>query len=152
MGPDGTVNTTNQTFIPYNPNTVITGNPNQWYNPLMFSLQTMIAVSQQSALTCGTLGDISRGFLRGPGLANWDFSLVKDTALPFIGEQGRLQFRAEVFNILNHANFGMPSGTVFSGSTKDLGAYSETATATAGQITTTATASRQIQLALKLIF
>jgi hypothetical protein len=151
VGPDGTVNTTNQTFVPYNPNTVITGNPNQWYNPRMFTLQPMIPCPNNPALTCGTLGDISRGFLRGPGLANWDFSLVKDTALRLVGEQGRLQFRAEVFNILNHANFGSPSGSTFSGSTKDLGSYSETPLATAGVITSTATASRQIQLALKLI-
>jgi hypothetical protein len=118
----------------------------------MFTLQPMIPCPNNPALTCGTLGDISRGFLRGPGLANWDFSLVKDTALRLVGEQGRLQFRAEVFNILNHANFGSPSGSTFSGSTKDLGSYSETPLATAGVITSTATASRQIQLALKLIF
>jgi hypothetical protein len=154
VGPDGTVNTTNRTFIPYNPNTVITGNPNQWYNPLMFSLQTMIPCPNNTALMCGTLGDSARGLLEGPGLTNWDFSLVKDTALPLIGEQGRLQFRAEFFNILNHANFAMPVslGTVFSGSTKDIGAYSESPAATAGQITSTATTSRQIQLALKIIF
>jgi hypothetical protein len=150
--PDGTVNTTNDTFIPYNANTVITGNPNQWFNPLMFGLQTMVPCPNNTALTCGTLGQISRGFLRGPGLTNWDFSIVKDTALQLLGEQGRLQFRVEIFNLLNHANFGMPSGSVFSGSTKDLGAYAETPIATAGQITSTATASRQIQLALKLIF
>jgi hypothetical protein len=146
------VNTTNQTFIPYNANTVITGNPNQWFNPLMFTLQPLVPCPNNPGLTCGTLGDVSRGFLRGPGLTNWDFSLVKDTAIPLLGEQGRLQFRAEVFNILNHANFAMPSGAVFSGSTKDLGSYSETPIATAGQITSTATAARQIQLALKLIF
>jgi hypothetical protein len=151
-GPDGTVNTTNQTFIPFNADTVITGNPNQWFNPLMFALQPIAPCGNNPALNCGTLGNIARGFLRGPGLSNWDFSLVKDTAMPFISEQARLQFRAEVFNILNHANFGMPVGSVFSGSTKDLGSYSEAPSATAGQITNTSTASRQIQLALKFIF
>jgi hypothetical protein len=152
VGPDGTVNTTNQTFIPYNAATVITHNPNQWFNPLMFSLPTLAPCPNNSALTCGTLGELARGFLRGPGLANWDFSLVKDTALPILGEQGRIQFRAEVFNLLNHTNFGVPNGSIYSGATKDLGAYSESPISTAGQITTTATTSRQIQLALKLVF
>jgi hypothetical protein len=90
--------------------------------------------------------------LRGPGLGSWDFSLVKDTALHFLGEAGAVQFRAEVFNILNRANFAMPSGTVFTGSTSDIGAYSESPISTTGKITTTTTTSRQIQLALKLIF
>ena len=151
-GPDGTVNTTNQTFVPFNSGTVITGNPNQWFNPLMFSLQSLVPCPNNSALTCGTLGDASRGLLRGPDLTAWDFSLVKDTAVPHMGEQTRLQFRAEFFNILNHANFGMPSGTVFAGSTADRGALSESPVATAGRITTTSTSSRQIQLVLKLLF
>ena len=66
-GPDGTINTTNETFVPYNSSTVITGNPNQWFNPLMFSLQSIVPCPNNSALTCGTLGDVSRGLLRGPG-------------------------------------------------------------------------------------
>ncbi len=151
-GPDGTVNTTNQTFVPFKANTVITGNPNQWFNPLMFSLPSLVPCPNNPALTCGTLGDASRGLLRGPGLTQWDFSLVKDTALPFLGERSRLEFRAEIFNILNHANFAMPIGTVFAGSNKDAGGWSESPVATAGLITSTATSSRQIQLVLKLLF
>jgi hypothetical protein len=54
-----------------------------------------------------------------------------------------LQFRAEVFNVLNRANFGTPSAVMFSGT-----AYSPSA----GLITVTATMSRQIQFGLKLIF
>jgi hypothetical protein len=90
--------------------------------------------------------------LRGPGLGEWDFSLVKDTAMPFLGEQGSLQFRAEFFNILNRANFAMPNGAIFNGAITDVGAYSETPLSTGGQITQTSTTSRQIQLALKLLF
>jgi len=108
---------------------VILGNPNQWYNPNAFALPTP-----------GTYGNLGRGVYRGPGLADLDFSLFKDTR---VTERSTLQFRAEFFNILNHANFGTPNSTVFSS-----GAIS----GSAGLITTTTTTSRQIQFGLKLIF
>jgi Carboxypeptidase regulatory-like domain len=140
-------------FIPYNPNTVITGNPNQWFNPNMFHMQPMVPCPNNAALTCGTLGDATRGILRGPDLVAWDFSLVKNTTAPLLGKQGSVQFRTEIFNILNHTNFGMPaSATVFNGATSALGAYQQAPLAGVGKITTTATTSRQIQFALKLIF
>jgi len=112
---------------------VITGNPNEWFNPCMF----MPPAS-------GNIGTSPRGILRGPGLQNLDFSLNKDTHLNFLGEQGTLQFRAEVFNVLNHANFGYPQTAVYSGTTPQVG--------TVGLISSTVTPSRQIQLALKVIF
>jgi hypothetical protein len=166
IGPDGNTNTTKSTFIPYDPNSVILGTATQWYNPLMFALQPMVpcpaSAGIYAGLTCGTLGNAPRGLLRGPGLGTWDFSLVKDTALHFLGEAGSLQFRAEFFNILNRANFSMPNGTVFASTTgtivagsttaANVGAYSQTPSGTAGQITTTATTARQIQFALKLAF
>ncbi|WP_263354543.1 TonB-dependent receptor [Acidicapsa acidisoli] len=140
-------------FIPYNPHRVITGNPNQWFNPNMFHMQPMVPCPNNAALTCGTLGDAARGILRGPDLGEWDFSLVKDTAFQLLGKQGSIQFRTEIFNILNHTNLGMPtSATVFNGATSVLGAYQQAPLAGVGQITTTATTSRQIQFALKLIF
>jgi hypothetical protein len=141
--PDGFVNplANNVTYVPFDPKTVIAGNPNQWFNPYMFTLGTL-----------GFLGNGGRGMLRGPGLGTVDLSLVKDTAVRFLGEKGSVQFRAELFNLLNRANFGMPVGTAFSGSTADVGLWTEKAVGNAGQITTTSTTSRQIQLALKLIF
>jgi len=140
-------------FIPYDPKTVIIGNPNQWFNPNMFHMQPMVPCPNNAALTCGTLGDAARGILRGPGLGDWDFSLVKDTAVSLLGEQGSVEFRTEIFNILNHPNFGMPaSATVFNGATSVLGPYQQAPLAGVGQITTTVTTSRQIQFALKLIF
>ncbi len=108
---------------------IITGNPNQWFNPKAFILPA-----------AGTFGNIGRGVLTGPGLADLDASLFKTTA---ITERTSLQFRAELFNALNHANFATPNATVFSS-----GAYSPSA----GLITATATTSRQIQFGLKLIF
>jgi len=154
IGPDGHPNSTTKTFVPFYANTVITGNPAQWFNPLMFTLQPMVPCpgAGNAGQTCGILGNASRGLLRGPGLGTWDFSLVKDTAAHFLGEAGAFQFRAEFFNILNRSNFGMPSGTVFPGSTSDIGSYSEAPVGTAGQITTTSTTARQIQFALKIIF
>jgi hypothetical protein len=140
-------------FVPYNPRTVITGNPNQWFNPNMFHMQPMVPCPNNAALTCGTLGDATRGILRGPSLGDWDFSLAKDTAFSLLGEQGAVQFRAEIFNILNRTNFGMPaSATVFNGATSVLGEYQQAPLVGVGQITTTVTTSRQIQFALKLIF
>jgi hypothetical protein len=108
---------------------VVTGNPNQWFNPAAFILPTP-----------GTYGNLGRGTLNGPGLADVDMSLFKNTA---ITEKANLQFRVEVFNILNRSNFGPPNTTVFSS-----GAVSPSA----GLITTTATFPRQIQFGLKLMY
>jgi hypothetical protein len=91
------------------------------------------------------LGNQGRNILSGPGLANLDFSLVKDTKLGFLGEGGNVQFRAEFFNILNRANFSMPDRAGFTSS-------SSTPLSTAGSITGTQTTSRQLQLALKIIW
>jgi hypothetical protein len=61
----------------------------------------------------GTEGDARRRFFHGPGINNWDFALLKDTR---ITERLDLQFRAELFNLFNHAQFETPSGiTGFSG-------------------------------------
>lgn len=137
------------TPIPFNSSTVYTGSPQNWFNPLMFSLGPV-----------GTLGNAGRDILRSPRTSDWDFSIVKDTAIPRISEKASLQFRAEMFNLLNHANFAAPSGSVFSGAVADTGPYSELPIGssasnpfgTVGQILTTFTTSRQIQFALKLFF
>ncbi len=88
-------------FVPYDPSTVILGTPTEWFNPLMFQLGP-----------AGTLGNASRDMLSGPGSGTWNLSINKDTRLAFLGEAGAIQFRAEIFNILNRANFtsSLPSG------------------------------------------
>lgn len=111
------------------PGPIVTHNPKQWFNPAAFVLPTV-----------GTYGDVGRGVLTGPGLADVDFSILKSTA---ITEGITLEFRAEAFNIFNRVNFGAPNATVFSGTTTSL---------QAGQITTLATTPRQIQFGLKLLF
>ncbi|MGH9784085.1 MAG: hypothetical protein ACRD88_07850, partial [Terriglobia bacterium] len=79
------------------------GGPELYYDPCAFSLQP-----------AGFLGNAGMNILTAPGLFNLDFSLVKDTALPRLGESGALQFRVETFNVLNRANFVRPSQPVFS--------------------------------------
>ena len=108
---------------------VVLGNPNQWFNPNAFILPAP-----------GTYGNLGRGRFTGPGLADLDLSLFKNTALT---ERTSLQFRAEFFNVLNHPNFGTPNATVFS---------SGAINASAGLITALATTPRQIQFGLKAIF
>ena len=103
--------------------------PNQWFNPNAFR--------SARALAHGAIW--VEAFIQDPGLAAADISLFKNMAFT---ERTHLQFRAEAFNALNHANFGTPNATVFSGA-----AFSPTA----GLITTTATTSRQIQFGMKLI-
>jgi len=88
----------------------------------------------------GTFGNVSRGSLTGPPLTVIDTSFFKRIR---INEQLNLQFRAEAFNILNHANFAEPGQVIFQGNN-----YSSSA----GVITSTATTSRQLQFALKLLF
>jgi len=88
----------------------------------------------------GTFGNVSRGSLTGPPLTMIDTSFFKRIR---ITEQLNLQFRAEAFNLLNHANFAEPGQVIFTGS-----AYSSSA----GVITSTASTSRQLQFALKLLF
>jgi hypothetical protein len=110
---------------------VIEGNPNQWFNPAAF-----LAPPANS----GFYGNLGRDTLIGPGLATWDLSLLKNTA---IHERANLQFRAEFFNVLNRSNYNTPNAVVFTPSG---------VSPTAGVITSTATTSRQIQFGLKLLW
>jgi hypothetical protein len=60
----------------------------------------------------GQLGNSSRRFFSGPGLNNWDIAIMKDTA---IKEGINLEFRAELFNAFNHAQFNQIDGNVDDG-------------------------------------
>jgi hypothetical protein len=62
----------------------------------------------------GTIGNLGRGTLRGPGLEEFDPSLFKNWSIA--GERIKLQFRAEAFNLFNHANFQMGRTTLLNGS------------------------------------
>jgi hypothetical protein len=116
---------------------LILGLPTRWFNPARYSQPTP-----------GTPGNAGRTNILGPGLVNTDFSILKDTRIPKISEAFDIQFRAELFNIFNHANFSLPTATVFT-QTSTGGAVPAT---TAGQITSTVGTSRQIQFGVKILF
>jgi len=113
---------------------VILGKADKWFNPNAF-----LAPANTPA-NGGFYGNVGRDTLIGPGLATWDFSVLKD--IP-IRERLNLQFRAEIFNLLNRANFNLPNAVVFTPSG---------VSPTAGAITSTSTASRQVQFGLKLLW
>jgi hypothetical protein len=101
-------------------------------------------------LRCFNLrGNVGRNTLIGPGLMNLDFSVVKNNYIRKISESFNLQFRAEFFNIMNHANFNVPS--LGDGNTNMLNGDG-TLNGTAGLLTQTTTDPREIQFALKLIW
>ena len=70
---------------------------------------------------------MARGSFVGPRLTNVDTSLFKKFS---INERWNLQFRAEVFNLFNHANFRQPNPVVFQGNnySSSAGVITETAT------------------------
>ena len=116
---------------------VVLGKPGEWFDPNAF-----IAPPNNS----GFYGNLGRDTLIGPGLATWDFSVLKDT---LIHERLRLEFRAELFNILNRANFNTPNLIV---AVLPPGSNTPQGNPAAGSITSTSTTSRQIQFGLKLLW
>ena len=97
--------------------------PSLWFNP---AAVTIIPY---------TWGDLSRNILHGPGINNWDLSLLKSVP---IKEASRLEFRTEFFNAFNRPQFGQPDATATS--------------PTLGQIFGTKLPNRQIQFSLKFLF
>jgi len=122
---------------------VILGTPDKWFDPNAFLAPLPPFTLTSSTTTGGNggfYGNLGRNTLRGPGLATWDFSTLKNTRL---SERMNLQFRAEIFNLLNRANFNMPNEVAFTPSG---------VSPTAGVITSTTTTSRQVQFGLKLLW
>ena len=72
--------------------------PSDWVSRSAF--QQLNPVTQ-----AGQFGNEGRNVVRGPGIEDVDLSLFKDFR---VSESKRVQFRAECFNTLNHANFGLP--------------------------------------------
>jgi hypothetical protein len=101
------------------------------------------AVTQAAPGTYGTLG---RNALIGPGFANVDFSMARNFRLPFLGESGKLTFRAEFFNLFNRPNLANPGDPNLNNPGNLVG------TDSFGQITATASDARILQFSLKAAF
>jgi hypothetical protein len=72
------------------------------FNPAAFTLPPIDPVTGLQ-----TQGDLGRNTLRGFGAWQWDFAVHRDFP---VGDALKVQFRAELFNVLNHPNFGPPQG------------------------------------------
>jgi len=120
--------------------------PNQVCNPTLNNP----SISEWFNVNCfvdppsGELGNASRTPVSGPGFVNTDFSAIKHFMLPW-REGLRLDLRAEVFNLLNHPQFGTPGSGI-------CAACPQLDTPGFGSINTTVNNPRLIQLALKLLF
>jgi hypothetical protein len=118
-------------------------NVHQWYNPACFTPSTY-----------GTLGDMGRNALVGPGFVETDLGVMKETK---IKERISIQFRADLFNLFNHPNFNYPVASVISAGSAATN-YVSTPVATAGQITSLvgsgglSNVARQTQFSVKLLF
>lgn len=119
------------------PNLAPGGNP----NPILGGPDRYFDVSAFAPQAAGFTGNLPRNSLTAPGLSNSDVALVKSVN---IGENRSIQFRTEVFNIFNRANFGIPLRVVFDAQGLPI--------ASAGQIKNTVTPSRQLQFGLKFLF
>ncbi len=118
------------------PGDAVTGDPARWFDPTAFVLPA-----------AGTFGNVGRNRLIGPDLRTVDLAISREFVMPVAGRGSRLDLRLEVFNLFNRANFGTPSLIAFAGA-----ADGEAPLASFGQIRTTTTSARQIQLGVRLTF
>jgi hypothetical protein len=94
----------------------------------------------QAPPVLGGFGNSSRTVCCGPGINNFDFSMLKDTPL---AEKTTLEFRAELFNIFNHAQFSTVDGNFSDGYPQQGGTFGTVIRARDPRI---------VQFALKLLF
>lgn len=121
------------TFNPRSVQTFIGSSGNYWFDPSSFQQDPCIGAGP---CPIGFYGTYRRNSFHGPRHSNLDLALEKSTNL--VGEQTKLMFRAEAFNIFNHAEFRPPAATsVLSGSFGQIGGTY---------------APRILQLALKVSF
>ena len=114
-------------------NPVHPGNINQYFDPSSFSLPPS-----------GTLGNLARSTIIGPGLAELDASLKKRFRLT---ESKQLEFRSEAFNLTNRVNFRIPAQAQ-----RVVINKGNVVNSSAGALTQTTTTARQIQFSLRLEF
>jgi outer membrane receptor protein involved in Fe transport len=139
---------------------------NYWFNPNSFSNAqcgdsnnpppctpgpTILPSNDQVVAnpSLATYGTLPRNFLRGPGYINFDLSLSKTTA---ITERMKLEFRAEFFNVFNHANFQNPGGDGTQGANINSSQFGQILSTGVGSGSSYDPQPRIIQLALRLAF
>ena len=103
--------------------------PQEWFNKSAFQ-----QLQPDSLGRFEVFGDEGRNVVQGPGYVNWDASAFKNIQLT---ETKQIQFRGELFNLLNHTNFRLP--------------VSDISSPTFGQIQS-GVSPRVIQVALKFLF
>ena len=94
----------------------------------------------------GTLGNLGRNALRGPGINNWDISVYKNTR---IGEHVSAQLRVETFNTFNHTQWAAVNGGI--SVPNPSSPVTASSAGSTGQISNTRD-PRNIQLGLKILF
>ena len=115
-------------------------NPNEWFNIAAFALQPL-----------NTYGTAGRDVALGPGIFDWDFSVLKSF---YFTEKRYLQFRFESFNFLNHPNFADPSLNLGGNRVDAVTGVPVLGTGAFGTISSTRPGidMRELQFSLKLIF
>src|SRR5467141_1549027 len=141
----------------------IGGTSPSYINVNCFTLPT-VSASSPLAAQCGTfsgaaappsgqvycanlMGNAGRNTVIGPKLVNLDFSVIKNIPIHRFSEASHVQFRAEIFNILNHTNFTPPEPINGAGIFDQTGAI-----IASGEMGNLATQPRDVQFALKLIW
>lgn len=109
----------------------IVGDPNRWFDTSAFQ-----------PVQAGYFGSLGRNTLISPGTATVDLALIKRIPFGEAGSTRAAEIRVEMFNALNHANFGQPGRLLFAPDGSVL--------SSAGVITSTTTSAKQMQLGLRL--
>jgi hypothetical protein len=134
------------------------GNPNNYIKTQCFGIPTAPdlafwnanCIGVQASLQCFNLrGNAGRNIIIGPGVTNLDFSVFKNNRVKRISENFNLQFRVEMFNIMNHPNFAPPGPG--DGNT-DIFLSNTNPSGLGGKLIRTTIPERTIQVAAKIIF
>jgi hypothetical protein len=139
-------NSNNQSGVNFQDNAASLNRPNQTCSAKSSHATTSQWLNTQcfTPAPVGELGNASRAPAYGPRFVNTDFSAIKHFPLPFREGMG-LDFRAEFFNLFNHAQFALPNSDI-------AAAFGTPISGTFGKINSTVNNPRLVQFALKLKF
>ncbi len=118
------------------------------YNTRNPDAYVAIVPNQFTIPNAGTVGNSRRNMLRGPGLSQWDMSLVKNTR---VNERLSIQIRWEVYNLLNRANFAL-SSIDNTGTSSSFGTLTQTPDVASGNPVIAQGGPRNMNFGLKIIF